>query len=104
MAIEVERWEVAGDLLKFRRGIERGQIIVGVVLHDCPDTLEYVYQHVRLISGPLLSEIPVAFVAPEGEGLAEPRPPTQRHFARYPMPTDPVMTVDTGAASSGTGV
>jgi hypothetical protein len=89
VAIEIERWEVSGDLLKFRRGIERGQIAVGVVLHDCPDTLAYVYQHVRLISGPLLSEIPVAFAAPEGAGLAGPRPPSQRHFSRYPMPTDP---------------
>jgi len=39
VAIEMERWEVWNDLLKFRRGMQRGQSAVGVILHDHPQTL-----------------------------------------------------------------
>ncbi len=42
VAIEMERWEVWTDLLKFRRGIQRHQIAVGVILHDNPANLYYV--------------------------------------------------------------
>ena len=45
--------EVWTDLLKFRRGIQRHQIAVGVILHDNPANLYYVYHHLRLISEPL---------------------------------------------------
>ncbi len=55
VAIEMERWEVWTDLLKFRRGIQRHQIAVGVILHDNPANLYYVYHHLRLISEPLLA-------------------------------------------------
>ena len=50
VAIEMERWEVWTDLLKFRRGIQRRQIAVGVILHDNSANLHYVYHHLRLIS------------------------------------------------------
>jgi hypothetical protein len=88
VAIEMERWEVWTDLLKFRRGLSRGQIAVGLILHDCPANLAYVYQHLRLISEPLFGSLPIAFAAPEGEGLMMPHPPSGTHFAPYRMPHD----------------
>jgi hypothetical protein len=90
VAIEMERWEVWTDLLKFRRGIQRHQIAVGVILHDNPANLYYVYHHLRLISEPLFSALPVVFAAPEGEGLETAAPPSNRRFAPYRMPNDPV--------------
>jgi hypothetical protein len=89
VAIEMERWEVWTDLLKFRRGIQRHQIAVGVILHDNPANLYYVYHHLRLISEPLFSALPVVFAAPEGEGLETAAPPSNRRFAPYRMPNDP---------------
>jgi hypothetical protein len=91
VAIEMERWEVWNDLLKFRRGIERGQIAVGVILHDNPESLSYVYNHLRLISEPLFGLLPVAFVAPEGEGLKEPSETPIREYAPYHMPADSIL-------------
>jgi len=88
VAIEMERWEVWNDLLKFRRGIERGQIAVGVILYDSPESLSYVYNHLRPISEPLFEMLPVAFIAPEGEGLKEPPAATLRQYAPYRMPGD----------------
>ena len=90
VAIEMERWEVWTDLLKFRRGIQRHQIAVGVILHDNSANLYYVYHHLRLISEPLFSALPVVFAAPEGEGLETAAPPSNRRFAPYRMPNDPV--------------
>jgi len=86
VAIEMERWEVWTDLLKFRRGIQRHQIAVGVILHDNPANLAYVFEHLRLISEPLFGSLPVAFIAPEGEGLAESHPISTRTFTPYRMP------------------
>jgi hypothetical protein len=91
VAIEMERWEVWTDLLKFRRGIQRHQIAVGVILHDNPANLHYVYHHLRLISEPLFSALPVVFAAPEGEGLETTAPPSSRRFAPYRMPNDPAV-------------
>lgn len=91
VAIEMERWEVWTDLLKFRRGIQRRQIAVGVILHDNPANLHYVYHHLRLISEPLFSALPVMFAAPEGEGLETAAPPSSRRFAPYRMPNDPAV-------------
>lgn len=86
VGIEVERWEVWTDLLKFRRGVERGQIAAGVILHDNPASLDYVYNHLRLISEPLFGAVPVAFVAPSGPGLPEPATKVPRQMAPYRMP------------------
>jgi hypothetical protein len=93
VAVEMERWEVWNDLLKFRRGIERGQIAVGVILHDNPESLSYVYDHLRLISEPLFGMLPVAFVAPEGAGLKEPSTATVRQYAPYRMPNNSTLGV-----------
>jgi hypothetical protein len=90
VAVEMERWEVWTDLLKFRRGIQRRQIAVGVILHDNPESLAYVYNHLRLISEPLFATLPVVFAAPEGEGLKGPSAKAVHRFAAYRMPNDPI--------------
>jgi hypothetical protein len=69
VAIEIERWEIQNDLLKLRRGLRRGLIVAGVLLHDGPANLEYCFDHVRHVSEPLFGDIPVLFCAPEGPGL-----------------------------------
>lgn len=86
VALEIERWEVWNDLLKFRRGIERGQIAAGVILHDNPESLEYVYNHLRMVSGALFAPLPVAFIAPRGPGLPEPNTKKRTKYAAYLMP------------------
>lgn len=84
VAIEIERWEVWNDLLKFRRGIQRGQIAAGVILHDSLESLTYVFEHLRLVSEPLFSELPILFVAPAGEGLKNAANPRALHFGPLP--------------------
>jgi hypothetical protein len=86
VAIEMERWEVWTDLLKFRRGIQRRQIAVGVILHDNPASLAYVFNHLRLIAEPLFGSLPVVFAAPDGDGLTQPPEIQNRRFAPYQMP------------------
>src|ERR1051325_4122044 len=43
VAVEMEDWQIANDLLKFRRGFERGQIAAGVIIQPSPETLIYCY-------------------------------------------------------------
>jgi hypothetical protein len=86
VAIEIERWEVWNDFLKFRRGIERGQIAAGVILHDNPQNLTYVYEHLRHLSEPLFGSMPVAFIAPSGPGLLDVTPPKPRTYAPFRLP------------------
>lgn len=69
VAIEIERWEIQNDLLKMRRGLERGLIGVGVILSDGPKHLAYCFDHLRLVSEPLFGEIPILFCAPAGPGI-----------------------------------
>jgi hypothetical protein len=88
VAIEIERWEVWTDLLKFRRGIQRGQIVAGVILHDNPQTLSYVFNHLRHLSEPLFGEMPVAIIAPTGPGLADATTAKARSFSPFRMPDD----------------
>jgi hypothetical protein len=88
VAIEIERWDVWTDLLKFRRGLKRRQIHVGVVLQDNPEHLTYVYDHLRLVSEPLFGRLPVVFMAPAGPGLKD-EPLSRRRFTDYRMPGDP---------------
>jgi hypothetical protein len=71
VAIEIERWEVWNDLLKFRRGLRRGQIAAGLLLHDNVSNLNYVYEHLRWLSEPLFGDLPVLYAAPRGPGLSE---------------------------------
>jgi hypothetical protein len=86
VAIEMEGWEINNDLLKFRRGIERGQIVAGVILQPDYATLHYSYEHSRHVHEPLFGDIPIAFVCPRGPGLEEPTEQTKRTFAPYLMP------------------
>jgi hypothetical protein len=90
VAVEMEPWNVWTDLLKFRRGLQRGQIHVGVVLHDNPEHMTYVYEHLRLVSEPLFGKLPVLFAAPAGPGLKG-RPRSERRFKPYRRPNDPTM-------------
>lgn len=86
VAIEIERWEVWNDLLKFRRGRHRGQITVGVIIHDNPADLAYVTEHLRLMSEPLFGEIPILFCSPAGGGLPTLYEPTSRNLGPFLMP------------------
>ena len=74
------------DLLKFRRGIHRGQIAAGVILHDNPANLAYVFEHLRLLSEPLFGDLPVLFIAPAGSGLEATYVPTKKQFKPYLTP------------------
>jgi hypothetical protein len=69
VAIEIEHWEVNNDLLKFRRGQERGQIIAGVVIHADPEEVCYAYEHCLKMAEPLWADLTVLFCSPEGPGL-----------------------------------
>jgi hypothetical protein len=69
VAIEIEKWEIQNDLLKFRRGVQRGMIAAGVILHDGPRHLDYCFEHLRHVSEPLFGHIPILFCAPAGPGV-----------------------------------
>jgi hypothetical protein len=86
VAIEIEKWEVWTDLLKFRRGLHRGQIAAGVILHDNPENLAYVFEHLRLLSEPLFGELPVVYCAPSGPGLDNPVPSSNLVYRPFVMP------------------
>ncbi len=72
VAIEMDNWMVHRDLLKYRRGFERGQIAVGVVIQPNYRETYYCYEHFRPLNEPLFGEIPVLYCCPRGPGLREP--------------------------------
>lgn len=86
VAIEIEKWEVWNDLLKFRRGLQRRQIGAGLVLHDNVSNLNYVYEHLRWLSEPLFGELPVLYAAPDGPGLANAGRSRRLTYAPYRVP------------------
>lgn len=86
VAIEMEDWEIYNDLLKFRRGYQRGQIAAGVILQPHYATLRYCYEHMLKLNEPLVGHIPILFVCARGPGLEEPAPPKSRTFSPYLMP------------------
>ena len=88
VAIEIERWAIWNDLLKFRRGLNRGQIRAGIVLHDHPQHLDYVFNHLRLMVEPVFDDIPILFAAPSGGALPEPYE-RKRNYQPYRMPSEP---------------
>jgi len=52
VAIEMDNWIVHRDLLKFRRGVARGQIVAGIVIQpDYYDTY-YCFEHFLQINEP----------------------------------------------------
>ena len=96
VAIEIEKWEVWTDFLKFRRGIQRRQIDAGVLLHDNVSNLNYVYEHLRWLSEPLFGALPVLYAAPEGPGLANVGRSRSMTYALYRFPPP---RADTGRPS-----
>jgi|SRR5581483_3432571 len=86
VAIEMEDWEIYNDLLKFRRGYERGQIGAGVILQPHYATLRYCYEHMLNLNEPFVGHIPILFVCARGPGLKEPVQPKSRTFSPYLMP------------------
>jgi hypothetical protein len=86
IAIEIERWEVWQDLLKFYRGHHRSQIAAGIIVQDNPANLKYVFNHLRLLSGPLFEHLPIVFAAPTGPGLTETHAPSKQTYASFLMP------------------
>jgi hypothetical protein len=69
VAVEIEHWEINNDLLKFRRGRARGQIVVGVIIHGDPSEVAYAYEHCLRVAEPLWEGLAVLLCSPEGPGL-----------------------------------
>jgi hypothetical protein len=86
VAVEIEKWDINNDLLKFWRGHTRGQIVVGVLVQDHPDTVRYCFDQMRLLTEPLFRHIPIAFLAPDGPGMKQPTIPKPLKYAPFPMP------------------
>lgn len=87
VALEMEDWEIYNDLLKFRRGHTRGQIVAGVILQPHYATLRYCFEHMRKLNEPLVGHIPLVFICPRGPGLDEPTEPKKRTYQPYRFPT-----------------
>lgn len=88
VGLEIERWAIWTDLLKFRRGLARGQIAAAIILHDNPANLRYVYEHLRLMADPLFADIPILFAAPKGGDLPQTYNATKSKYRPYRMPGD----------------
>jgi hypothetical protein len=80
--LEIEKWEVWNDLLKFRRGFDRGQIAAGIILRDNPANLRYVFDHLRLMTDAMFADVSILYAAPKGGGLPRTTPPPLAHTAR----------------------
>jgi hypothetical protein len=86
VAIEMNDWKVHRDLLKFRRGLERGQIVAGIVIQPNYRETYYCFEHFRHLNEPLFGHIPVVYCCPRGPGLTEPL--VRRTKAKpFPMPS-----------------
>jgi hypothetical protein len=96
VAIEMEDWQIYNDLLKFRRGYERGQIGAGVILQQHFATLNYCFEHMLKLNEPLVGHIPILFVCARGPGLKDPVAPQVKTFSPFLFP----KTLD---SSDGTG-
>jgi hypothetical protein len=69
VALEIERWQINNDLLKFVRGQARQQMAVGVILHADPAEVAYSYEHSIRMAAPLWQELPLVLCSPDGPGL-----------------------------------
>jgi len=89
VALEMDSWMVHRDMLKFRRGLERGQIVAGVIVQpDYYDTY-YCFEHWRHLNEPLFGELPVVYCCPRGPGLREPPLRKNRNYSAFLMPRQP---------------
>lgn len=89
VALEMEGWQIYNDLLKFRRGHARGQIVAGVILQPNYATLHYCFEHMRHLNEPLVGDIPILFVCPRGPGLKEWLEPKKKTYKPYRFPKQP---------------
>lgn len=94
VAIEIEGWEINNDFLKFWRAHTRGQIAVGVIIQPDPATLHYCFDQMRLLTEPLFGQLPIVFIAPDGEGLKQHSPPKPKKLKPFPMPSTSSSHVD----------
>ena len=86
VAIEMDNWMVHRDLLKFRRGIARGQIVAGVVIQPHYRDTYYTFEHFRHVNEPMFGDMPVVYCCPRGPGLWEPPVRSNRRYRPYLMP------------------
>jgi hypothetical protein len=86
VAVEMNNWMVHRDLLKFRRGLARGQIAVGVILQPDYATTYYCWEHFRHLNEPLFGDLPVAYCCPRGPGLKEPPARKKVKYRPYLFP------------------
>ena len=86
VALEMEDWAIYNDLLKFRRGHARGQIVAGVILQPHYATLRYCFEHMLKLNEPLVGHIPILFICPRGPGLDEPAELKKRGAEPYRFP------------------
>lgn len=86
VAVEIDNWMVHRDLLKFRRGLARGQIAVGVILQPDYSTTYYCWEHVRHLNEPLFGDLPVVYCCPRGPGLKEPPVRKKTRYRPYLFP------------------
>jgi hypothetical protein len=91
VAIEMDHWMVHRDLLKFRRGVKRGQIIAGAIIQPNYRETFYCFEHFRYLNEPLFGEIPIVYCCPRGPGRvyecavpASSEPPNQTFTIRRP--------------------
>jgi hypothetical protein len=92
VAVEMEGWEIQNDLLKFRRGFERGQIEIGVLLQPFYYDMYYCFEHMRYLNEPLFGHIPVLFCCPRGPGLKEPARVRRVRYGDFLMPGKPPLS------------
>jgi hypothetical protein len=90
VALEMEGWEILNDLLKFRRGVIRGQIEIGVILQPFYADTFCCFEHMRHLNEPLFGRIPILFCCPRGPGLKEPAKVRKVNYGPYLMPRSPV--------------
>ena len=90
VAVEVEwPWQrVIGDLLKFSRAQDAGQIAVGIEVLYGPKALDYVFNHVYNLYRELIPEVQVVFCALDAPGLHERFPAASDKRRVYRMPND----------------
>jgi hypothetical protein len=86
VALEMEGWDILNDLLKFRRGVARGQIEIGVILQPFYADMYYCFEHMRHLNEPLFGDIPILFCCPRGPGLKEPAKVRSVTYQPYLMP------------------
>ena len=90
VAAEIEwSWNrVYFDFLKFWRGVQGGQIEVGVEVLRGPSSFRYAVEHQYRLYEDLIPDVPIVFCALDAEDLVEADyEASPRRYAAFPMPT-----------------